>query len=128
MNNDTHKHTDEEEEETEKARALEAGSVPREKKVRQKDLPNRKYPPFDLLTTCNECMGPNYTFVVPEIWKIGFPVMSTRGGSGYYYNGYLFTCRDEGKDQLLHHYQSKGTSCLKRLTLEGYDKFVETNN
>ena len=43
MNNETFKHTDEEEEEkAEKARALEASSVPREKKVRQKDLPNQK--------------------------------------------------------------------------------------
>ena len=44
MNNDTLKYTDEEEEEAEKARALESGSVHREKKVRQKDLPDWKYP------------------------------------------------------------------------------------
>lgn len=53
IKNDTLKYTDEEEEEAEKARALESGSVPREIKVRQKDLPNQKHPPFDLLNTHN---------------------------------------------------------------------------
>lgn len=98
-----------------------------EPKIKHKDRPNRVTRPFNLLETPNCCMGPDYTFVVPPVWDVNFPIMSKKGGAGFYHDGYIFYCRDEGKDLVNHHYNCEGTGCQMKITVSNFVDFVESN-
>ena len=105
-----------------------AKKVPEEPmKVKGKDDPNWMHPVWDLHKAHNKCQGPNFTFVIPKKWKKSFPIMSRKGGAGFYHTIYIYYSRDEGKDHLKYNCQYEGRDCPMRLTTEDFDKFVETN-
>ncbi|KAJ9048334.1 hypothetical protein DSO57_1039736 [Entomophthora muscae] len=77
---------------------------------------------WDLNSIHNIC-NQNGTFSVPTTYPISYPIMTKKGGAGFVYKGYSFSCNDKKKPIHQYHFKCDNVGCPARLTTYGFTRF-----
>ncbi|KAJ9051073.1 hypothetical protein DSO57_1039688 [Entomophthora muscae] len=77
---------------------------------------------WDLNSIHNIC-NQNGIFSVPTTYPISYSIMIKKGGVGFVYKGYSFSCNDKKKSIHQHHFKCNNVVCPARLTTYGFTRF-----
>ncbi|KAJ9086362.1 hypothetical protein DSO57_1039607 [Entomophthora muscae] len=70
-------------------------------------------------------MKPKCIFAVPTTYPASYPIMKKKGGAGFVYKGYSFSCNDKNEPICQHHFKCDNIGCPARLTTYGFTRFKD---
>ncbi|KAJ9084813.1 hypothetical protein DSO57_1020378 [Entomophthora muscae] len=79
---------------------------------------------WDLHAFSNICNA-NEQFKVPAVFPDSFPIINKKRGAGFVKDGFLFTCNNQKKNMMHHHYHCNSLGCPTKSSTIGFTQVKE---